>query len=49
MADYWPSPIAGEQLLVQDASVAYGPETLSVLHRYKNGPTIVAALKAKIR
>ena len=40
MIDYWPNPATGEQLLVQDATKAYGPETLSVLHRYKKGGTV---------
>jgi len=40
MADYWPSPAVGEQLLVQDATLAYGPEVLSVLHRYRVGAPI---------
>lgn len=40
MRDYWPNPAAGEQLLVQDATIAYGPEILSVLHRYRRGPIV---------
>jgi len=40
MADYWPNPVTGEQILVQDATDAYGPGTLSVLHRYRKGGTV---------
>lgn len=40
MADYWPNPAMGEQLIVQDATTAYGPETLTVLSRYRKGGTV---------
>ena len=40
MADYWPDLAAGVQLIVQDATDAYGPGTLSVLRRYRRGGTV---------
>ena len=40
MADYWPDLAAGVQLIVQDATDAYGPGTLSVLRRYRRVGTV---------
>ncbi len=44
MADYWPSLATGYQLLVQDATVAWGADTLTILHRYHNGSSGIVLL-----
>lgn len=35
MAAYWPNPPQGQQLMVQDCSVAWGAEAMTVLRRYR--------------
>lgn len=40
MADYWPNPAVGEQLLVQHAVYGGAPDNLAVLSRFRRGGSV---------